>query len=65
MRKTEYIVQIFTKDYGWCLECVCGDNYNNASKAYFKRTIENPNNKYRIRTIRDIDCWWNDPFLAN
>lgn len=61
----EYIVQMYSDKLGWYLDSVCGTDYENAKKVYFRKTIQIPNRKFRIRAIKAADCWWNDPFLAN
>lgn len=65
MRRVEYVVQVYTEDYDWCLESPCGKDRKKAERLCTKYSIENPNKKYRVRAIKSDKAWWNDPFLAN
>lgn len=61
----EYIVQEFTKEFGWCLFTVCGCNEEHANNVLITLQKQYPEKKLRLAKVESKDCWWNDPFLAN
>ena len=65
MGPQEYIITEKTKNYGWCLWKVCGDDCEWAQKVLEKEQAEHPEKELRIEAVAKKDCWWNDPFLSN
>lgn len=76
--KVEYVIVHDVKGtdkYNGCLMYVCGSNREDAERV-LERILNNPNSddmrniemgyiNFRIEEVPAMQCWWNDPFLAN
>ena len=60
----EYIIIENTEKYGWCLWRVCGKDYEWAQQVLRKEQEAHPDKEFRIETVNEDCCWWNDDFLS-
>ena len=70
----EYIIEGDTERFNNCLVYTCGRDKKNAERI-LNRMLTNPceadlkiletHKNLRVAPVEDVNCWWNNPFLAN
>ena len=61
MTKQDWIIEVFSKDHGWCLECLV--NSQNAEKIKAKLESEHPEKQYKVTVLSEEEtkhAWWNN-----
>jgi hypothetical protein len=59
MKKAEYIVCVWTKEYGWCLECLCGYDIAHAIKVMREKERKHPDKMFKVKATNPAENWWN------
>ena len=62
--KIMFTVEVFTKNYGWCLDMVVCGGRARAEEICEERKAMFPNKEFRVFEEKAEECWWNDPFLV-
>lgn len=61
MKKQNWIIEVFSEEYGWCLECLV--NPQNAEEIKKKLESEHPEKQYKITVLSEEEtkqAWWNN-----
>lgn len=58
----EYVINVKTKEYGWCLHCLAGRIKEEAERRLAEEQAKHPELDLQLQELsqeESADCWWN------